>query len=115
MATTTPQPRNEETVSSDVGSVNLIATFRAQEGKIEDVRKLIVEYGHIVRDEPGNIFFHVYTDVDDPAQFVIIERYVDQAAFDAHLGAEVGREFNRNLGPLIEGNGSELQFLTHHS
>lgn len=102
-------------MSSDVGNINLVATFRAQEGKTEDVRKLIVEYGHIVRDEPGNIFFHVYTDVDDPAQFVIIERYVDQAAFDAHLGAEVGKEFNRNLGPLIEGNGSELQFLTHHS
>jgi quinol monooxygenase YgiN len=102
-------------VSHETENINLVATFRAAEGKTEAVRELIVEYGHIVRNEPGNIFFHVYTDADDDAEFVIIERYVDQAAFDAHLGAEVGKEFNRNLGPLIEGDGSQLQFLTHHS
>jgi len=102
-------------MSSSTENINLVATFRAREGMADAVRALIVDYGHLVRAEPGNIFFEIYTDKDDPAAFVIIERYVDQAAFDAHLQAEVGKEFNRHLGPLIAGDGSELQFLTHHA
>lgn len=95
-------------------AINLIATFRAREDSRDEVARLIVEYGHVVRAEPGNERFEVYTDESAPRDFVIVERYRDQAAFDAHLSAEVGREFNRTLVPLIEGTGSELQFLTHH-
>jgi quinol monooxygenase YgiN len=94
--------------------VNLIATFRAKTGMAMTVRDLIVEYGGLVRDEPGNVFFEVYTNASDDAAFVIVERYVDQAAFDAHLFGEAGKEFNVALGDLIEGSGSELQFLSRH-
>lgn len=99
------------TVENDI---NLIATFRAQEGKADQVRDLIAGYAHIVREEPGNIFFEVYTAGADDSAFVIVERYADQAAFDAHLSAEVGQHLNLTLGALIEGSGSELQFLTRH-
>ena len=102
-------------MSSDNGEVNLIATFRAQAGQEEKVRDLIVGYGEAVREEPGNVFFHVYTDLGDAHDFVIIERYLDQAAFDAHLSAEKGKHFNVQLQELIEGAGSELQFLRRHN
>ena len=92
--------------------VNLIATFRAIAGSEREVRRMIVEYGGVVRAEPGNVFFEVYTDADDEANFVIIERYQHQAAFDGHLATEVGAVFNQALTPLIEGAASELQFLT---
>jgi quinol monooxygenase YgiN len=89
--------------------VDLIATFRAKTGMAKTVRDLILEYGGLVRDEPGNRFFVVYTDASDNAAFAIAERYVDQAAFDAKLFGEAGKEFNVALGDLIEGSGSELQ------
>lgn len=95
--------------------INLIATFRAKEGHFEQVRDLIVAYGDVVRQEPGNVFFEIYSDANEARDFVIVERYLNKDAFDAHLSAEVGKEFNRNLGPLIEGDGSELQFLSRHS
>jgi quinol monooxygenase YgiN len=95
--------------------VNLIATFRAQAGHAETVRALIVEYGDFVRQEPGNVFFEIYTDSGDPHDFVIVERYRDQAGFDAHLATPEGAAFNQALGPLIEGSGSELQFLSRQS
>lgn len=101
-------------MSADHDEVNLIATFRAKEGHVEQVRELIVNYGELVRAEPGNEFFEIYTDRDSQRDFVIVERYRDQAAFEQHLSAEVGKEFNRKLGPLVEGGGSELQFLTRH-
>ena len=95
--------------------VNLIATFRAKPGHFEDVRKLIVEYGDFVRLEPGNVFFEIYSDSSEEHEFVIVERYRDQAGFDAHLATQEGKVFNQALGPLIEGTGSELQFLRRHS
>jgi quinol monooxygenase YgiN len=103
-----------EKMSAPKGEINLIATFRAQDGQQGNVKNLIVEYGEIVRKEPGNVFFEIYTDTEDSKDFVIVERYQDQAAFDAHLSAGVGKEFNQKLQPLIEGSGSELQFLDRH-
>lgn len=98
-------------MSEPAGDINLIATFRAQQGHADEVRDLIVEYGYFVRNEPGNVFFEVYNDSTDPHSFVVIERYRDQAGFDAHLSTSEGRAFNEALVPLIEGDGSELQFL----
>lgn len=95
--------------------INLIATFRAKDGHFEDVRALIVGYGDFVRQEPGNVFFEIYSDFEDTHEFVIVERYRDQEAFDAHLGTREGQLFNESLTPLIEGSGSQLQFLTRHS
>jgi quinol monooxygenase YgiN len=103
-----------EEMSTTKGEINLIATFRAKDGHQGNVKDLIVEYGELVRKEPGNVFFEIYTDTEDSKDFVIVERYQDQAAFDAHLSAGVGKEFNLKLQPLIEGSGSELQFLDRH-
>lgn len=91
--------------------VTLIATFRATSGQHETVLGLISEYGKAVRQEPGNIFFDIYTEQEDPHGFVIFEQYRDQSAFHAHLGGDTGKIFNETLAPLIEGDGSELQFL----
>lgn len=101
-------------MSDMANEVNLIATFRAKPGHFEDVRALIVEYGDFVRQEPGNVFFEIYSDSEDEHDFVIVERYRDQAGFDAHLATPEGKAFNQALGPLIEGTGSELQFLRRH-
>jgi len=37
----------------------------------------------IEANEPGNLFYRVYR-MDDPQTYLIIERYKDQAALDAH-------------------------------
>ena len=37
-----------------------------------------------VRDEPGCVRFEVYENNEDPGQLVLLEWYVDEAAFDAH-------------------------------
>lgn len=102
-------------MSTMAKEVNLIATFRAQPGCAEKVKALIVDYGNFVRQEPGNVFFHVYSDSENVQDFVIIERYVDQSGFDTHLSTAEGKNFNQALTPLIEGTGSQLQFLTRLS
>jgi len=98
-------------MSDNASAVTLIATFRAIAGHAEEVMGLITDYAKAVRDEPGNVFFDVYTDVDDAHSFVVIERYLNQDAFEDHLNAKKGEAFNAVLGPLVEGGGSALQFL----
>jgi len=98
-------------MSEDTELVTLIATFRAVNGEDSRVLSLIKAYGEVVRQEPGNIFFDVYTERDDPHAFVIMEQYQNQEAFEQHLAGSKGKEFNTQLAPLVEGGGSELQFL----
>lgn len=98
-------------MSESSSPVTLIATFRALEGQSDTVMGLITEYAKAVRKEPGNVFFDVYTESDDPLTFVVIERYASTEAFEDHLHAPKGEVFNGHLSPLVEGGGSSLQFL----
>lgn len=98
-------------MTDDREPVTLIATFRAVDGQGAEVHRLITAYGDVVRSEPGNVFFDIYTDRDDSHSFVIVEQYQDQHAFEDHLGGDEGKAFNKVLGPLVEGGGSKLQFL----
>ncbi len=95
-------------MSKNTEPVTLIATFRAAAGQDSHV---ISAYGEVVRKEPGNIFFEIYTERDDRHAFVIIERYQNEQAFRKHLDGAEGTAFNLQLAPLVEGEGSELQFL----
>lgn len=40
------------------------------------------------RAEPGNISYHLYEDIDDPATLTFIEEWKDQAAVDVHADSE---------------------------
>lgn len=98
-------------MSHETEPVTLIARFRALEGQESLASSLIGAYGEVVRSEPGNVFFDIYTDRDDDRAFVIIERYRNEQGFHDHLNGAAGKEFNAKLAPLVEGGGSELQFL----
>lgn len=58
---------------------------------------MIRDYGEEVRAEPGNRVFDVYRHSDDPAKFFVMEAYVDEDAFQAHLGMSYGGPFNARL------------------
>lgn len=98
-------------MSHESESVTLVARFRALDGQQSVASALIAAYGEIVRSEPGNVFFDIYTDRDDDRAFVIMERYRNEQGFHDHLNGAAGKEFNAKLAPLVEGGGSELQFL----
>jgi quinol monooxygenase YgiN len=65
-----------------------------------------------VRQEPGNTEFTVYRERDNTRKFFVFEEYLDAASFEAHIGAEYGTVFNRQLSSLIEEGASQLTFLT---
>jgi quinol monooxygenase YgiN len=89
----------------------LFAEFTALPGKREEVAALLRVLAHRVREEPGNVLFEASSRADSPDSFFVYEEYRDAAAFDAHIGAEYGAQFNTALNPLIAEDHSRLTWL----
>ena len=95
-----------------MATVVLYAEFTAKPGQEARVDELIRGLTDNVRAEPGNQEFTVYRERDEPRRFFVFERYADEEAFQAHIGADYGAVFNAALGDLIEEDGSQLTFLS---
>ncbi|TFD66378.1 putative quinol monooxygenase [Cryobacterium ruanii] len=91
--------------------IALYAEFTALPGHENEVARLLQDLTAHVREEAGCIRFDPHQLGSNPAAFFVYEEYRDPAAFDAHRATAYGAEFNRALGPIIEGNGSTLTFL----
>ena len=96
---------------SDSEKVVLYAEFTAKPGAAEELAELLRGFAETVRAEPGNIVFDAYRRAESPDRFFVFEIYRDRAAFDTHIAAESGRQFNGVLRDLIVEAGSELSFL----
>jgi len=90
----------------------LYAEFTAKPGSESGVGRLISGLAEKVRREPCNIEFTVYRERDNPGKFFVSEQYLDEASLEAHISAEYGLIFNRQLSNLIEEGESQLTWLT---
>ncbi len=90
--------------------IDLIATIEVAPDKLPAASALLLAYGAQVRTEPGNLRFEAYRDQASGAM-VVVERYADAAAFQAHLAHPANAEFNARLGEVLGGGGSTLQLL----
>lgn len=96
-----------------MSSIDLIATIETTSRSVETVTELLADYAAEVTAEPGNQRFEVYATGDDATRIVVIERYVDRAAFDAHLQDPRNAAFNAALADALGGDaGSALTMLT---
>ena len=89
----------------------LYAEFTVKPGAEERVAQMMRTLAEQVRAEPGNLVFDPYTRSEDVRKYVVFEVYRDEAAFQEHITADYGREFNRELADLIEEDGSQLSWL----
>ncbi|WP_310526442.1 putative quinol monooxygenase [Nocardioides sp.] len=93
----------------------LYAEFTARLDAESQVAALMRDLSEAVRAEPGCVTFEPFVRDDNPLHWVIFEVYRDLEAFEAHIGSEHGRVFNKALAGLIEGQGSELTWLREPS
>jgi quinol monooxygenase YgiN len=66
----------------------VIARWVARDDEIAAVEAALAQLVHAARAEPGVLAFDVHRDPDDARVFVLVERFRDQAAHDAHVAAE---------------------------
>ena len=64
--------------------LDLAFRITAVPGAEEDLAAAILENAVASRAEPGAIRFDVLRAPDDPAAFLVVERYESREAFDAH-------------------------------
>ncbi len=69
-------------------AIVLNATWISQPGSEAVVRDALRNLAPASRNEPGNLFYQVYQDPDEPRTFRIFEIYEDDEAVAAHAGSE---------------------------
>jgi len=73
-------------------TVVLAVTWVAREGESDAIADLLRRLMALSRAEPGCLQYDVHRDPDDPNSFFLFERYVDDAAFEAHQASPHFRE-----------------------
>ena len=83
-------------------AVGVVATLTVAAGKNADFEAAFGELMAAVREnEPGNEFYSVFQCKDNPQQYKVLERYVDQAALDAHSKSDHYRTIGSKLAPCM--------------
>ena len=74
--------------------LTITAVIRAKKGHEDTVRRALLEVAENVRsNEPNTIGFFVSQDQTNPSVFTTYERFLDQAAMDAHNNSQVVARF----------------------
>jgi len=73
-------------------AVVVIARWHVPTGALDEVVGLVAELRRRSLEEPGCIGYEVYQRVDAPGLVVLVERYADAAALEAHRDTRHYRE-----------------------
>lgn len=85
-----------------MAAVGVIATLTVAEGKNAEFEAAFSELmAAVAANEPGNEFYSVFQCGDNPQQYKVLERYVDQAALDAHGKSDHFRASGPKLAPCM--------------
>jgi quinol monooxygenase YgiN len=66
----------------------VVARWRAKAGSEDRVVAVLDELTGASRAEPGCLGYQPHRSTEDPRDFLIYERYADEAAFETHSGSE---------------------------
>lgn len=69
-------------------TITVVANYRVPEQSVAEVRAALQGMVGPTRSEAGCISYDVYVDPADESLIILVECYVDQGAFDAHLATE---------------------------
>jgi len=80
----------------------IVATLTVAEGKNDEFEEAFSELTAAVRaNEQSNEFYAVFQCRDNPQQYKVLERYVDQAAVDTHGKSDHFRASGPKLAPCM--------------
>ena len=85
--------------------LTITAVIRAKKGHEDTMRRALLEVAENVRgSEPNTIGFFVSQDQTNPGVFTTYERFLDQAAMDAHNNSQVVARFFGIAKPILDGD-----------
>lgn len=90
--------------------VALIAKMKIKEGKMDEASELFRGLVPKVGEEEGTVGYAVCRDKANPDLLVVVERYRDREAIQAHSSTPHFKEFSTAVAPLLDGK-IELSIL----
>jgi quinol monooxygenase YgiN len=79
----------------------ITATFQVKPESADRWPEISREFTQATRDEPGCLWFDWSRSLDDPAEYVIVEAFRDDAAGAAHVQSEHFTEARKLLPPYL--------------
>jgi quinol monooxygenase YgiN len=87
----------------------VLARWKASERTLAEILQHIPELKKQTLGEPGCRGYQVFRQLEDPTDLLLIERYANQAAQDAHRNSKHYQELVLGrIIPLLEGRSVEL-------
>jgi quinol monooxygenase YgiN len=80
----------------------IFARFHSREGKEDTLAQALREEAQASQAEAGCLEHHAYRSTRDPKLFFIHSRWVDEAAFNAHISMPHTLHFVDRIEPLID-------------
>ena len=82
----------------------ILATIKIKEGKEKLFEETFVKLSREVKkNEPGNIFYQISKDRENPLKYIVMEHYIDQDSVDLHGKSDHFRDAGPKLGECIAG------------
>jgi len=79
-----------------VGRIHALSDYRAE------LQSVLRNTQQDVREQAGCISADFAAALDDPGTYLFVQEWEDQAALDAHYGAEAFTRFQKEIGPMLE-------------
>jgi quinol monooxygenase YgiN len=84
--------------------LTITAVIKVKAGSEGTMHQALLDVAENVRaNEPGTLGFFISQDPKDPRVFTTYERFVDQAAMDAHNNSATGARFFGIAKPILDG------------
>lgn len=86
--------------------------YTALQGHEKKVAKLMRDLAFTAQSDPGVLLFLPYTLAGEPRKYLVLERYLNESVFEAHITSESRQGFAAALAPHLE---VQPPVLTHLS
>jgi quinol monooxygenase YgiN len=83
--------------------LTVVARLPIKEGKMDDALKMLKELIAKIALEEGTAFYSLNKDKSNPNMLVVVEQYMDKAAFDYHSSTPYFKAFFAASGAFIGG------------
>ncbi|GAB2746702.1 putative quinol monooxygenase [Sinomonas soli] len=90
---------------------DIYTEYTALPGHEARVEELIRKLTAAALGEPGILRFLPYTFNGHPRKYFVLERYINEAAFEVHVTSEKRRRFTEEISLLIEDHAAAMSPL----
>ena len=89
--------------------LGVVATLKIKPGKEQEFEAVAKELvAKVNANEPGCKLYALHT-CDTPGTYIFMERYVDQAAVEAHRASDYFKTLGRKMGEYMDGRAEVLR------